>query len=150
MHKINLLIDDKTNWRKKVPNLEKFVNRTLKSSVNSISAFKFKNIELTVLLTNTKNVKSLNFKYRKKNKDTDILSFPWEDKKFYKGKINKKNIYLGDLAISYNYIKKQEENFEVYLKKIMIHGFLHLIGYDHDNKKNYLKMEEKQKKILTL
>ncbi|MAW01540.1 MAG: rRNA maturation RNase YbeY [Candidatus Pelagibacter sp.] len=79
-----------------------------------------------------------------------MLSFPWEDKKFYKGKINKKNIYLGDLAISYNYIKKQEENFEVYLKKIMIHGFLHLIGYDHDNKKNYLKMEEKQKKILTL
>ena len=102
MHKINLLIDDKTNWRKKVPNLEKFVNRTLKSSVNSISAFKFKNIELTVLLTNTKNVKRLNFKYRKKNKDTDILSFPWEDKKFYKEKINKKNIYLGDLAISYN------------------------------------------------
>ena len=78
------------------------------------------------------------------------MSFPWEDKKFYKRKINKKNIYLGDLALSYDYIRKQEEKFEVYLKKIMIHGFLHLVGYDHDNRKNFLKMEEKQKKILSL
>ncbi len=150
MYKINILIDDKTKWKKGVPNLEKFIKRTIKNSLNSINIFKFKNIELTVLLTNTKKIKKLNLKYRKKNRDTDILSFPWEDKKFYKRKINKKNIYLGDLALSYDYIRKQEEKFEVYLKKIMIHGFLHLVGYDHDNRKNFLKMEEKQKKILSL
>ena len=93
MYKINILIDDKTKWKKGVPNLEKFIKRTIKNSLNSINIFKFKNIELTVLLTNTKKIKKLNLKYRKKNRDTDILSFPWEDKKFYKRKINKKYLF---------------------------------------------------------
>ena len=44
MYKINILIDDKTKWKKGVPNLEKFIKRTIKNSLNSINIFKFKNI----------------------------------------------------------------------------------------------------------
>ena len=75
-----------------------------------------------------------------KKKDTDILSFPNEKPNFYRKKLKQKNIYLGDLALSFNYIKKQKIEFEEYLKKTLIHGFLHLIGYDHNNNKNYLKV----------
>ena len=93
---------------------------------------------------------SLNYKYRNKKKDTDILSFPSEKPSYFKKKLKQENIYLGDLALSFNYIKKQGIEFEEYLKKILVHGFLHLIGYDHDNEKNFLKMEKIQNKILKL
>jgi len=109
-----------------------------------------KNVEISVLLTSSKKMIILNHKFRKKKKDTDILSFPNEKPNFYKKKLKQKNIYLGDLALSFNYIKKQKIEFEEYLKKMLIHGFLHLIGYDHNNEKNYLKMEKVQNKILKL
>ena len=83
-------------------------------------------------------------------KDTDILSFPNERPLFYEKKIINKNIYLGDIALSYDYISKQQQNFNIYLKKILVHGFLHLIGHNHKNNKSYLKMEKAQSKIIGL
>ena len=69
---------------------------------------------------------------------------------FMKKKIIKKNLYLGDIALSYDYINKQHQKFDVYLKKILIHGFLHLIGHNHKSNKSYLKMEKAQSKIMGL
>ena len=66
-----------------------------------------------------------------------------------KKKLLKKNLYLGDIALSYDYINKQHQKFDIYLKKILIHGFLHLIGHNHKNNKNYLKMEKAQSKIMS-
>ena len=59
-------------------------------------------------------------------------------------------MYFGDLALNFSFIKKQKENFCDYYRKILVHGFLHLIGYDHDNQKNFIKMEKVQNKILKL
>ena len=95
-------------------------------------------------------MKFLNHKFRKINKDTDVLSFPYERPIFYEKKIINKNLYLGDIALSYNYINKQHQKFDVYLKKILIHGFLHLIGHNHKSNKSYLKMEKAQSKIMSL
>ena len=149
MHKINISCDSKI-WLKDSTNVEKKIKNILKKSIMSEKKFLSKNIEISVLLTNTKKMTSLNYKYRNKKKDTDILSFPSEKPSFFKKKLKQKNIYLGDLALSFNYIKKQEIEFEEYLKKMLVHGFLHLIGYDHDNEKNFLKMEKIQNKILKL
>jgi len=102
------------------------------------------------LLTNSNKMKCLNSKFRKKNKDTDVLSFPNERPLFYERKIINQNIYLGDIALSYNYINNQYQKFDVYLKKILIHGFLHLIGHNHQSNKSYLKMEKAQSKIMSL
>ena len=59
---------------------------------------------------------------------------------------------LGDLAISLEYIKKQSENkkiiFDNEIKKLIIHGILHLNGYDHENIKDEKKMTKKQNYIL--
>lgn len=149
MHKIYISCDSKI-WLKDSTNIEKKIKKILKKSIMSEKKFLSKNIEISVLLTNTKKMTSLNYKYRNKKKDTDILSFPSEKPSFFKKKLKQKNIYLGDLALSFNYIKKQGIEFEEYLKKMLVHGFLHLIGYDHDNEKNFLKMEKIQNKILKL
>ena len=149
MHKIHIFCDSKI-WLKDSTNVEKKIKNILKKSIMSEKKFLSKNIEISVLLTNTKKMTSLNYKYRNKKKDTDILSFPSEKPSFFKKKLKQRNIYLGDLALSFNYIKKQGIEFEEYLKKMLVHGFLHLIGYDHDNEKNFLKMEKIQNKILKL
>jgi len=149
MHKIHISFDTKV-WIKNFNNIEKIIRNILKKSIMSEKKFSSKNVEISVLLTSSKKMIILNHKFRKKKKDTDILSFPNEKPNFYRKKLKQKNIYLGDLALSFNYIKKQKIEFEEYLKKTLIHGFLHLIGYDHNNNKNYLKMEKVQNKILKL
>ena len=77
--------------------------------------------------------------FRKKNKSTDILSFP-ADKKI---KISK-NTYLGDIIISYNYLDKPRSQdsklFKEKVIKIFIHGFLHLLGFDHKKNRDFSKM----------
>jgi probable rRNA maturation factor len=149
MHKIHISFDTKV-WKKNYNNIEKIIRNILKKSIMSEKKFLSKNVEISVLLTSSKKMIILNHKFRKKKKDTDILSFPNEKPNFYRKELKQKNIYLGDLALSFNYIKKQKIEFEEYLKKMLIHGFLHLIGYDHNNEKNYLKMEKVQNKILKL
>ena len=98
-----------------------------------------KKISLSLLLSNDKKIKILNKKFRNKNKSTDILSFPL-DKKI---KISK-NTYLGDIIISYNYLDKPKsqdlKSFKEKVAKILIHGFLHLLGFDHKKNKDYSKM----------
>ena len=75
----------------------------------------------------------LNKDFRNKDKSTDILSFP-SSKKI---KISKQT-YIGDIIISYNFIDKPKsqkiKTFKIKLIKIFIHGFLHLIGFDHIKK----------------
>ena len=88
-------------------------------------------------------MKKLNFKFRKKNKTTDVLSFPL---KYLKNK----KLYIGDIAISYEIINQRSKlsNFFIEFDKIWIHGFLHLIGYDHKKLKDFKKMQKKEQLIL--
>ena len=92
-----------------------------------------------MLLSNNKNIKKLNKNFRKKNKSTDILSFPLDKKT----KILKKT-YLGDIIISYNYLDKpKSQDLKLFKEKVIktfIHGFLHLLGFDHIKNKHYFKM----------
>ena len=110
-------------------------------------------IEISILLTGKKNMKNLNKKFRKINKDTDVLSFPAEEKNFFNKDLkSKKKVYLGDIALSYQYIeaiiKKQNISFDDYFKKMLVHGVLHLIGHEHDSFKKYKKMNLLEQKII--
>ncbi len=149
MLKIDILVESKM-WTKYISNIEKKIKQILKRSIKSEKIFDQKNIEITVLLTSSNKMKFLNNKFREINKDTDVLSFPSHKPSFYEKKITNKNIYLGDLALSYDYINKQNQKFDLYLKKILIHGFLHLIGHNHKNNRSYLIMEKAQSKIMSL
>ena len=99
-----------------------------------------------MLLSNNKNIKKLNKNFRNKNKSTDILSFPFSKKV----KISKKT-YLGDIIISYNLANKPKslkiELFKKKLIKLFIHGFLHLLDFDHKKNKDYKKMLKEEKFI---
>ena len=105
-----------------------------------------KKVSLTILLSNNKNIKKLNRKFRSKNKPTDVLSFPSEKR------LNIKKIhYLGDIVISYDFMNKPKKlknlEFKDKVIKIFIHGFLHLLGHDHIKLKDFKKMLKEEEKI---
>ena len=94
-------------------------------------------------------MKQLNKKFRNTNKPTDVLSFPYFSPKTLKS-IKEKDIYIGDIATSYEIINTRSKKSSFFLEfdKIWIHGLLHLIGYDHIKNKDYYKMEKIEKVIL--
>ena len=111
--------------------------------------FTGKKINLTILLSDNKNIKKLNKNFRNKNKPTDILSFPFEKK------LNlKKTNYLGDIVISYEFMNKPKNldilKFKDKVIKIFIHGFLHLLGHNHIRVKDFKKMLKEEDKIYKL
>ena len=143
---INIHVVSESNlWNKKIKNPEIFFNSLAQGFPKKYRFIKQK-ISFTILLSNNKNIKKLNKKFRNKNKPTDILSFPTE-KKFNV----KKNPYLGDIIISYDFINKPKLltnlEFKKKLIKIFIHGFLHLFGYNHVKLKDFKKMLKEEEKI---
>ena len=152
MVKVNLVIEDK-NWKSRYPKVNLALTKSIKKILLSIFPSRTIAFEVSILLTGTKNMKKLNKKFRKINKDTDVLSFPAEEKSFFKKDLKlKKKVYLGDIALSYQYIeatiKKQNTSFDDYFKKMLIHGVLHLIGYEHDSFTKYKKMNLLEQKII--
>jgi len=137
MININVFSDEKA-WSKRIKNKHLFFEKICKAFPKKYR-FLNKRVSLTLLLSNNKNVKKLNKYFRNKNKSTDILSFPINKKiKIFK------NTYLGDIIISYNYLDKPKsqdlKSFEEKVIKIFIHGFLHLLGFNHIKNKDYTKM----------
>tara|TARA_B100000035_G_scaffold231933_1_gene200153 strand:+ start:230 stop:691 length:462 start_codon:yes stop_codon:yes gene_type:complete len=144
MIKINVISEEKY-WSKKLKKKEFFFNNLCKYFPKK---FRFinKRVYLTLLLSNNINIKKLNKIFRNKNTHTDILSFPFHQK------LKKtKEIYLGDIIISLNYMNKPKDlssnDFKEKVVKTFIHGFLHLLDFDHIKKKDYLKMLNEEQKI---
>ena len=137
MISINVFSEEKA-WSKRLKNKDIFFKKICEAFPKKYK-FLNKKVTLTLLLSNNQNIKKLNKVFRKKNKSTDILSFPL-DKKI---KISN-NTYLGDIIISYNYLDKPRsqdlKSFKEKVAKIFIHGFLHLLGFDHRKNKHYSKM----------
>jgi len=144
MINIDVFSDEKA-WSKRLKKKELFFNKVCKSFPKKYQFFN-KKVDLTILLSNNKNIKKLNKNFRNKNKPTDILSFPFSKK----SKVSKKT-YLGDIIISYNFIDKPKSQklyiFKEKLIKIFIHGFLHLLNFDHKKNKEYKKMLKEEEFI---
>ncbi len=143
---INVIVfSNEKAWSKRLKKKELFFNKISNAFPNKYK-FNNKKIILSLLLSNNKNIKKLNKNFRNKNKSTDILSFPFNEKL----KITKKT-YLGDIIISYDFINRPKSQklklFKIKLIKIFIHGFLHLLNFDHIKNKDYKKMLEEEKLI---
>ena len=141
MIKANVVLDNSI-WKKKIKKPNSYIKKRL-AILSKLSPFKNKIQEFTLFLTNNRKMKSLNNTFRKKNKVTDVLSFP-SNYKFTK------NSYLGDMAIGYEIVNKRsiKSNFFVEFDKMWIHGYLHLLGHDHKKLKNFQKMNKKENLIL--
>tara|TARA_B100001093_G_scaffold200961_1_gene193036 strand:- start:479 stop:946 length:468 start_codon:yes stop_codon:yes gene_type:complete len=144
MININVFSNEKA-WSKRLEKKELFFDRVCKAFPKKYK-FLNKKISFTLLLSNNKNIKKLNRDFRNKDKSTDILSFPFNEKI----KISKKT-YIGDIIISYNFIDQPKfQNLQLFKKKlikIFIHGFLHLIGFNHIKDKDYKKMLKEENQI---
>ena len=135
------------DWKKIIKNPKELIFKSIKKFPKKYR-FINKKAHISILLTNNKKIKFLNKKFRKKNKPTDILSFPnFNNKNLKKNTINKE-FYLGDIAISHEeFVKKNKFEFENGFLKIFIHGFLHLLNFDHKLNKDYKIMNSIEKEI---
>lgn len=107
---------------------------------------------VNIILTNPINIKKINKEYRKIDKETDVLSFPMFEKEELKNFKSKCKEVLGDIVISIERVKQQAEeyghSFQRELSYMVVHGFYHIIGYDHIEEKDKKEMREKEENIL--
>jgi probable rRNA maturation factor len=143
----DVVIENKL-WNKKIKSPSKYIKKKIKK-IFKFSSSKRRRFSLTILLTDNSKMKYLNKKFRNNNKITDVLSFPNLELADFKKKTNTE-IYLGDIALSYEIINRRskDSNFNLEFDKMWIHGYLHLLGYDHKKFKDYKVMKKTEDKIL--
>ena len=139
------VVSESNLWNGKIKKPDIFFNSLVRVFPKKYRFIK-QNVSLTILLSNNKNIKKLNKKFRNKNKSTDVLSFPSEKK------LNiKKSPYIGDIVVSYEFLNKPKAlsvlEFKNKITKVFIHGFLHLLGYDHIKLKDFKEMLIEEEKI---
>ena len=111
---------------------------------------------ITVTFTNPENIQKINQEYRNIDKPTDVLSFPMFEKAELNKKIQEKDFQyqdiLGDIVISIPRVEEQAKeyghSFERELSYMLVHGFYHLMGYDHIEEEDKKEMRKKEEKIL--
>ena len=145
----NVVVENKL-WNKKIKDPSSYIKKKIKK-ISQFNSLRKKRFSFTILLTGNYKMKYLNHKFRNKNKTTDVLSFPNLDTVDLKKKTDTK-IYLGDIALSYEIINRRSKDTNFYLEfdKMWIHGYLHLLGYDHKKIRDYKVMKKIENKILKI
>ena len=129
---------------------ERIVEKVLKKCFEEEGLIDSKLI-MTITFTTPEEIRKINKKYRKIDKATDVLSFPMFEKAELDEKIkNKDFLYedvLGDVIISIDKVKEQAEeyghSFERELSYMLVHGFYHLMGYDHIEEEDHIPSSDK-------
>ena len=121
-------------------------NKLIKAFEYLCSKEKILNSSINFRILNDIEMTELNKKFRKKNKSTNVLSFTNEDiSKSLTGN-------LGDIAVSYEYLKEESKrlnkNFDDHIIHMLIHGVYHILGLDHENDASANKMENKEIELL--
>ncbi len=142
---IDLCIDDES-W-KGVSDLENKIDMAVKAALLHLDIGN-EPFGLTIVLDNNQRVESLNSAWRDKHKPTNILSFPAPEN----SKTDTGQTYLGDLILAYDVIcheaKEQRKPLATHLCHLIIHGVLHLLGFDHQNDDEARKMEQLEIKAM--
>ena len=147
MIKVNVILNN-IIWKKYLKSPNSFIEKKIGLLNKKNKLYKKKILIFSLLLSDSEEIKKLN---RKKNKTTDVLSFPFHEKKQLDIKIKReKEIYLGDVILNLSKIKnkKDKNKFKNELNKLWIHGLAHLFGYQHKKDKDYKVMEKIEKKYL--
>ena len=125
-------------------------------------------LEVNLEFVSSLKIKNINKKFRGINKKTDVLSFPnlplneieidklnsIINKENFKNDVlpESENIFLGDIIICFKQVKKQSKEFETGIERelgyLVIHGLLHLLGFDHENEEDKLLMRKYEEIIL--
>jgi probable rRNA maturation factor len=155
---VDILIESES-WRM-LPEAEDIVRRavafaascpqpTLPRERGSVGSGRRHNAELSVLLCDDETIARLNTQWRGQHKPTNVLSFPAPP---LQGAVQDEKIPLGDIAIAYETLAREaEENgttVSAHLSHLVVHGFLHLLGYDHHMDDDAERMERLERDIL--
>ena len=155
-HKINIFLENKKWLDKKIfkskKSIDNFIYHLSQITINECFVQpkfrKFKNLKTKInfILADDRFLKKLNNDFLNKKKSTNVLSFP--NKKFFNDKEN----FLGEIFLSYETCKKEAKKFKISNKDrighLIVHGTLHLLGYDHKTKIDEKKMINIESKIL--
>ena len=150
MIKINVILNN-IIWKKYLKNPNSFIDKKIELLNKKNKLYKKNTLICTLLLSGPEEIKKLNKKFRKKNKITDVLSFPFHEKNQLDIKIKKeKEIYIGDIILNLNKIKnkKNKIKFKNELNKLWIHGLVHLFGHQHKIYKDFKAMDKIEKEYL--
>ena len=130
------------------------INKVLKECFSNEGLDKLK-LYISITLTNPEEIQKINKKYRNIDKPTDVLSFPMFQKEEIEDLISSNyeiEDVLGDIIISIPKVKEQANeyghSFERELAYMVVHGFYHLMGYDHMNDDDKKEMRKKEDEIL--
>jgi len=132
-------------------NYDELINKVIKKCFE-VEKLENTNLYVSIILTIPSIIKEINKEYRDIDKETDVLSFPmFEKEEIYN--INEEEA-LGDIIISVERVKQQAEeyghSFERELAYMLVHGFYHLMGEDHIEEDDKIKMREKEENVLDL
>jgi len=145
MIKINYFLLS-SNWSKRLIKIKKITNNVIKEKINLKFNHKI-NYYLNIILANDASVKKLNLKYRRKNKTTDVLTFVNEIKQSNKKTYKYCDIFFSAETIKFD-AKKNNIDFYDNFCHLLIHSFLHINGYYHNNINDFEKMKKKEVNIL--
>ncbi len=144
---ISLDIQIENSGWEAIDNIEGLCERAVFQAIKQAKLKFIKGAELSILLTGNAEVHTLNKQWRKMDKPTNVLSFPAVPPK----KIAKSPV-LGDIALAFETVKLEATNdqkiLENHLSHLVIHGFLHILGYDHENEADAAIMEALEISIL--
>jgi len=139
---IDIIIDSKM-WTTE-PAAEETVRRAIVQAADLVTAG---DVALAVMLTDDAAIRALNNQWRGLDKPTNVLSFPapaalWGDSP----------VHLGDIAIAYETVAREADSegkpLAHHLSHLAVHGFLHLLGYDHESEPEAEAMERQERAIL--
>lgn len=130
---------------------EDLINRVVKRCFE-IEDLLSKKLYISITLTTPAQIKKINEQYRNIDKETDVLSFPMFEKDEI-SKISGENPdVLGDIVISIQRVEEQAKeyghSFERELAYMVVHGFYHLMGYDHEKEEDKIQMRAHEEKVL--
>ena len=112
-----------------------------------IAYFSVEKIDVEVSFCTAEQIKDLNYKFRKKDSETNVLSFPAESS------IGIQSACCGEVIICYevlnNEAKESSKNIANHFKHLLIHSLLHLLGYEHDKENDAILMESEEIKFLS-
>lgn len=109
---------------------------------------------VNIILTNPENIRKYNKQYRNIDKETDVLSFPMFEKEELVDFQSNCQEVLGDIIISINRVEEQAKeyghSFQRELSYMVVHGFYHLMGYDHMEEQDKIEMRAKEEEVLSV
>ena len=146
---INVLIDKEYKKRVKSTWLKSLARQIQTAENVSVKS------EMSLLMTGDEQIRELNLKYLEEDRPTDVLSFPLNEQLDAAPvflNISDGKVHLGDIMISYPTAARQAEEHHHSVEReitiLLIHGILHLLGYDHDIPAHKQVMNEREKVIL--